>query len=87
MFALLSEVPFDLARTGYWLDLGRQNVFITLFLGLCCMTIYRLSEQTQQPILMVSGSFGSLYPLSADTCGLPMAWHFTDYDFLYLENI
>lgn len=31
--------------------------------------------------------FGSLYPLSADTCGLPMAWHFTDYDFLYLENI
>ncbi len=55
VFALLSEVPFDLARTGYWLDLGRQNVFITLFLGLCCMTIYRLSEQTQQPILMVSG--------------------------------
>ena len=55
VFTLLSEVPFDLARTGYWLDLDRQNVFITLFLGLCCMTIYRLSEQKQQPILMVSG--------------------------------
>lgn len=55
VFALLSEVPFDLARAGYWLDLSRQNVFITLFLGLCCMTIYRLSEKKQQPVIMVSG--------------------------------
>ena len=53
--ALLSEVPFDLARTGYWLDLSRQNVFITLFLGLCCMTLYHLAEKKQQPIIMASG--------------------------------
>lgn len=55
VFAILSEVPFDLARTGCWMDLEKQNVFITLFLGLCCMTIYRLSEQKQQPVLMASG--------------------------------
>ncbi|MFQ7025799.1 MAG: TraX family protein [Acutalibacteraceae bacterium] len=73
VFALLSEVPFDLARTGYWLDLGRQNVFITLFLGLCCMTIYRLSEQNTAAYSYGQRYFGSLYPLSADTCGLPMA--------------
>lgn len=54
IFALLSEVPFDLARTGHWFDLGKQNVFITLFLGLCCMAIYRLFERKQQPIIMVS---------------------------------
>lgn len=44
-FALISEIPFDLAFHGkafYW---GYQNVFFTLFLGLVVMIIYRAIEE------------------------------------------
>ncbi len=54
VFAVLSEVPFDLARSGHWFDLEAQNVFISLFLGLCCMTIYRFGAKRQHPVIMLS---------------------------------
>ena len=40
LFGFLSEVPFDMAFQGKYLEFSKQNVFFTLFLGL--MSIYAL---------------------------------------------
>lgn len=45
VFALISEVPFDRAFWGAWLEFGHQNVFFTLTLGLLAAMLWeRLTE-------------------------------------------
>ena len=39
-FALISEIPFDLALTGRVLDFDYQNVFFTLLLGFLAMCVF-----------------------------------------------
>ena len=40
LFALISEIPFDIAFRGRFIDLGYQNVFWTLAFGLGAMMLY-----------------------------------------------
>lgn len=47
IFALISEIPFDLAFSGRVFFLGYQNVFFTLFIGLLVMIAFRATEQNE----------------------------------------
>lgn len=45
VFALVSEVPFDLAFSSRVVDAESQNVFFTLFLGVCAMAIWEWADR------------------------------------------
>ena len=40
MFALVSEIPFDLAFSGQTIDLSSQNIFFTLFISVLVLTVW-----------------------------------------------
>lgn len=48
VFALISEVPFDLLFRGRILETGYQNVFFTLLIGVCTMTVIDAIGQRQK---------------------------------------
>lgn len=56
-FALISEVPFDMAVFGAWFNPEYQNVFFTLFVGLLVLEGYRRFESSQikQILVMLAG--------------------------------
>ena len=42
IFAVISEIPWDLIHFGKMFDPGKQNVFFTLFLGVLAMYLFEL---------------------------------------------
>lgn len=44
-FALISEIPFDLAFSGTCFDWSSQNVFFTLFLGVLALTAWEWADR------------------------------------------
>lgn len=45
LFAIVSEIPFDLALKGAWYYPEKQNVYVTLLIGLLVLIGFRLTEQ------------------------------------------
>lgn len=53
IFALISEIPFDLAGSGVILEASHQNIFFTLFTGLLSIAIFdRLDGKTKMKWLV-----------------------------------
>lgn len=77
LFALLSELPFDIAFQKTWIEFAHQNVFFTLALGLLAVMIWELlmkGEETEA---------SAWRGLAAIACALALgaaAWYMhTDY--------
>lgn len=53
IFALVSEIPFDLAFEGTWWYPGKQNIFFTLFIGLALLCVLEKRQEKLVQILEV----------------------------------
>ncbi|MCD7834203.1 MAG: conjugal transfer protein TraX [Lachnospiraceae bacterium] len=53
VFALISEIPFDIALKGSWFYPDKQNVYFTLLIGLLVlMGIRQITDNGKRPILL-----------------------------------
>lgn len=52
LFALISEVPFDLALSAKILEFGHQNVYFTLFLGLLALCTFDFIAKRKFPTIL-----------------------------------
>lgn len=51
LFALISEIPFDLAFSAKMLEFDNQNVYFTLFLGLLALCVFDFVKRQNFPIV------------------------------------
>lgn len=76
-FAVISEVPFDLAFRGKLIETGYQNVFFTLFIGLVTMLAFHAIEEKTEWNPLWRGALLALVMFA----GMGLAyWMKTDYD-------
>ena len=69
LFALISEIPFDLAFSNRFFYFNYQNVFFTLFIGLLVLMGFelireKLSEKKWLPVLAIGGSIALGYAVT-----------------------
>ncbi|MCD8073637.1 MAG: conjugal transfer protein TraX [Lachnospiraceae bacterium] len=70
VFALISEIPFDIALKGSWFYPDKQNVYFTLLIGLLVlMGIRQITDDGKRPILLsvLPIALGMFVALKMDT--------------------
>ena len=92
VFAVLSEVPYDLANSGKWWDLSSQNALVTM--TICLLMLYFLSMI--EGAKGVVGRFGKIgivlcalvwATLFKSNCGLAMVLLTAIFYLLYTRNV
>lgn len=84
-FAFISEVPFDLAVFGKWFYPQYQNVYFTLFLGLCVLEGYRRAggRPVRQALAVLAGCLAAVViRCDYDVVGIIMILFF----YIYHDN-
>lgn len=66
VFAILSEIPFDLAASDKWFSLRSQNVYFTLLLGVLLMAVLEQAQTAFQKVGCSIGVFLIAWFLRAD---------------------
>ena len=69
IFAIVSELPFDMVANNAWIDLTSQNVFFTLLIGL--LTIYFINRQFNEmmkSVILIIGMLVSILLMTDYTC-------------------
>lgn len=63
LFALISEIPFDLALFDQWFYPGYQNVYVTLFIGLWVLYWYdkALGNPIRQTLVFLAGCGAAVF--------------------------
>lgn len=81
IFALISEIPFDLAFNGSILEFSSQNVFFTLFMGLITMAAWDFISRKKWLSNMVADNYVKAFlVVVSGMCGAYLAeFMHTDY--------
>lgn len=84
LFALLSEIPFDLAISGRVFSLEYQNVYFTLLLGLAAlMGVQRFQREFWKQAVVILGCSGLAWLLKTDYDAFGVLFIVTLYLFRY----
>ncbi len=80
LFALLSEIPFDLAFSGHIINFNYQNIFFTLLLGLLVIVVYDKLFRTKPiiaiPIMLGIAAAAVFLKTDYDILGIVMIFTF-----------
>lgn len=76
VFALISEIPFDLAFSGTCFDWSSQNVFFTLFLGVLALTAWEWANDCADAFVSALCRYGAVA-----LCGIVAYWIRADYHY------